>query len=1583
MKNVVFVCLMVCLCLKAQAQISDTINISVQEISISQSENYDVLEWSLGNGYVQEVSLPQLPVLRQTFVIPRDATVIGVEYSISDLREIGGSYLLKPVPEPVVISNSTISDYSIVSNANMGQKVQIVSDYDLMGYHLVEICIIPFEYSYEDNKLSIHNVSFTINYERNTRECIQTQKQSQKRYDETKNFIKSIVVNSYDVDACSDTEVVIVNNGSSGINKAPIQPEISDSGDNTYIEVIPDYIIITCDSLKEEFSRLANWKIKKGVPTIVKTVEDIYAEFTGSDNAEKIRNYLYECYIKWGDALYILLGGDSEIVPTRLVPPDSSEKNFHIPSDAYYSQLESNWSINNDGNYNVSITKTCSYIGRAPVENISECRVFVDKVLKYEKANNLDIDYSYINNYLFVAAYISKYGKLTDGVHKFIYDSLSSYHNIIKWVQLDHYNCSCTLHDKEKEFENGEEFNKENFLSALQNGGNSNLNHFHIIYHMDHSYPNSMGSSIKDKQETITNADVDNLSNGDYLSIILSGGCHPANFSYDCIAEHFINNPNGGAVAYIGNTDVGYYHEHTHSKRFYDAVLEDKDVNIGKAYQQMSLSEKKKANHRLHLLGDPEMPVWSKTPKDLDVVTSHNTSNDNEYNINVQIKNLPEGESATICIMKEDEIYFSEILSDTLIHSYSFVLRNKGKLYITITGHNYRPYESSINVDVESDNRGLEIVDIQSDSSRFDCQLMPGGFYNLNVFLKNSSSNIADSVLTLLKSNSPFISLKTENHYTDSLFLDFGDIVAGEICTHDSGTPFEIMVSKDAPETNDCNWNNANLILYAYDCNNNKRKIIDLINFEIIYSRLKIVKVNIDTIKAGTIVPFNIELENLKKSENAYVTVESNCASAEIIDSILFSTDNTFCGSIRIRDEFSVSDLPKLTLKVYSNGVLVDSLVVDLNDDVPVSGNADFRFTPGSNSISLYWNKLADATSYNIYRCDSINGDYIRINRFPISNIYFKDENSELFGTYYYKLSALNNSLVESNASEPIKAWTSFEKSDAFPVIIDDGASYGYYGATSIVDYDYDGIKEIIALARSSDEVSSKIVVLKPDGTDVFDIDDNPETISGYAYIPAAAQATPTVADIYGNGIPCVLSVTRNMDSNLSEYLYCFSSQDNNNDNKPDSLWRVELASSSYRSVIATDINSCDGKGEKEIIVRGESPYNICVVDCRGNILYTINELVGSSYGVPAVADLDNDGYKEIIAGTHDKMFVWNHDGSLRNNTVLFDDTNDRNISSTPVVCDIDNDGSKDILVATKGDSLSYIYAIRQDGSLIAGFDGSSTAANIPYQTKSSAAICHSISVGDINNDDNLEVVALGVDCVKAWRNDGTILLDYRMKGIFPDTNYIGNIFLPILADVDGDSVPDIIFSIEKNIYAIDIQGNMIVGFPIVSGTKISNMVSVSDIDRDGKNEIAVLGDGGHIYVWDTYGSPSSIEWGRSLYSTENTTEYISGYNDPWVITENITWEGGGFTNDIIVRSGIFTIPQDKTLTMRKPYRIYVMDEATLNVKSGTIENADIVVKNGGVLNISDNAKIYLRSTGGNIKSEIGATVNISSSSIE
>ena len=75
---------------------------------------------------------------------------------------------------------------------------------------------------------------------------------------------------------------------------------------------------------------------------------------------------------------------------------------------------------------------------------------------------------------------------------------------------------------------------------------------------MDHSSPEGMGTSSKDKNESISNWDVDNLNNGYYYQIVMSGGCSPADITKDCIAEHFINNPQGGAVAFIGNADTGW-----------------------------------------------------------------------------------------------------------------------------------------------------------------------------------------------------------------------------------------------------------------------------------------------------------------------------------------------------------------------------------------------------------------------------------------------------------------------------------------------------------------------------------------------------------------------------------------------------------------------------------------------------------------------------------------------------------------------------------------------------------------------------------------------------------------------------------------------------------------------------------------------------------------------------------------------------------------------------------------------------------------------------------------------------------------
>lgn len=79
---------------------------------------------------------------------------------------------------------------------------------------------------------------------------------------------------------------------------------------------------------------------------------------------------------------------------------------------------------------------------------------------------------------------------------------------------------------------------------------------------MDHSSAGSMGTSSKDKNESVSNWDIDNLHNGYYYNILMSGGCSPADITKDCIVEHFLTNSDGGAVAVFGNTDSGYSDEH-------------------------------------------------------------------------------------------------------------------------------------------------------------------------------------------------------------------------------------------------------------------------------------------------------------------------------------------------------------------------------------------------------------------------------------------------------------------------------------------------------------------------------------------------------------------------------------------------------------------------------------------------------------------------------------------------------------------------------------------------------------------------------------------------------------------------------------------------------------------------------------------------------------------------------------------------------------------------------------------------------------------------------------------------------------
>lgn len=139
----------------------------------------------------------------------------------------------------------------------------------------------------------------------------------------------------------------------------------------------------------------------------------------------------------------------------------------------------------------------------------------------------------------------------------------------------------------------------------------------------------------------------------------------------------------------------------------------------------------KKPFVRLHLLGDPEMPVWSDTPKTFDVNVTRWSAISNTYRFNVRINNLPEGEGALVCFKKDNECYYKMVISDNEFHTFAYSPKITGTMTITVTARNFIPYEKSFKIatDLVGDFSIAEIVN-------FNGKAKIGARTSLNIGIK-------------------------------------------------------------------------------------------------------------------------------------------------------------------------------------------------------------------------------------------------------------------------------------------------------------------------------------------------------------------------------------------------------------------------------------------------------------------------------------------------------------------------------------------------------------------------------------------------------------------------------------------------------------------------------------------------------------------------------------------------------------------------------------------------------------------------------------------------------------------------------
>lgn len=1618
-KYILTVLLALLLCTVLHAQISGTIKWKQNvDFSIQITNEYtEILAKSMC--YTEEVGSPKIPYCVKSFILPNNAEVSTIRITSVSKRLIGENLLVIPTQYPTPVGegySSWIDPNEKVynsSNSFPGQYAEVISDRVDFGYHIVSVKFCPIEYIPLERKLYLCDFSFLLEYsvsEALFRTSI-PEKQSKRLSALDRDYVQSIVDNADMLDSFMQY---------TNKSLSPVEA------------VTPEYLIITNESLKNTFQVLANWKTKKGVPTIIETVESIIEKYRGGDAQEKIRNYLEDIKSIYG-SLFVLLGGDTNVIPARMKRTRQSGKNALYAVDYYYACAgKGTWHVSGNDmfidDFGSNAFELAFKLGRAPVESQTEAEVFVNKVINYEKCIGIEDD-RYYNNSLVVDAFIDNGECDSYLVYNDAKDSLVCYYNKYKenttnnvksWFIFDDYlgtgSSRCMYYNawkkiicyedketKKKYYDpvpggtclpGNEELSSASFLAALNNGGNSNYGHFHIVYHMDHSSPNSMGASSKMKNQSISKFDVDKLSNGNYNQIVMSGGCTPADITKDCITEHFLNNPNGGAVAFIGNTDIGWADEHRQYKYFCNELYK-KAPSLTNRYDLSYLHIKantlnntpvNEGNCSLHLFGDPEMQVWTGVPQNLNVSITPSSIQNGSATITVTINNLPDSQTAMVCLQKGDEVYTVRTMQNGT-QSFTISPKTTGVVDVTITSHNFRPFETTIPVGI-SPNAVLHVSNLTYDDDKTgesngnnDKQLDAGEKIELSVTLKNEGGAASGIVTGRLACNSTEISLINN-------VASFGKINAG--ASQVSNTKFVFAIDKDCQGHIENGRDSIEFVLTLTDGTNsvNEKFQIGVCAPEIEMGNQKVTWTSNGntTIEAGETIKMDIDLMNVgnaKATGLKAVLISNNaqvsCPSVQIVyPSISFAETKTNTAAFQFQTSASYIGTLNLTLQVSNEyGKTWNFPVNPLSRPAAINISA-INSQAFSSSINVYWTSMGSKISYNIYRSDNgENGTYKKLNKFPLTATYYLDENLPGCTMFYYKVAAVSDNGNESEWSAAYQAWTSYPVVSPFPLRIATG-TYSSVSSPNIADVDNDGKQEIFWLYEDRYETrTSYLMGFRPTGEELFDIDGNVTTVSGFAKTPTMLTNQVAFGDLAGNGEQNIVVSTWDDLYRDKNAVYCYSPFDKDGDHKPDLLWEKKIPYSMFQSPVIANLDG-SSDGTMEVIIKSHQTSDIFILDHNGNELRRLNPNVADkndhNYSALTVADLDNDGQMEIIA-SYDSLgiYIWRQDGTPFT-TNPFWGAGVLRLASAPVVCDLDGDGKKEIIFSQRQMAESHIFAISLEGDkTVAGWDGSQT---IPYTVNVvGSTLDHTLSVGDINNDGHPEVVILGHEMVKAWKHTGEFLFSKPINGLFPQENYAANIDAPILADVDGDAIPDVVFCCKNFIYALHNDGSDIVGFPIISDEQFLVAPCVADIDNDGKNEL-IAGNEKDLYVWKTEGIPTAIEWGVYRGNPQNTGEYFSTVCKPMLINADETWDGESPCGNVVLQSGRLVVPGGKTMTLNNTSAVIVRSGTTLEVDGGSILNARLMVQKGGTVVVKNNGLIKLRS-GAGFEMENGAVLDL------
>ncbi|MCA9712299.1 MAG: VCBS repeat-containing protein, partial [Myxococcales bacterium] len=257
---------------------------------------------------------------------------------------------------------------------------------------------------------------------------------------------------------------------------------------------------------------------------------------------------------------------------------------------------------------------------------------------------------------------------------------------------------------------------------------------------------------------------------------------------------------------------------------------------------------------------------------------------------------------------------------------------------------------------------------------------------------------------------------------------------------------------------------------------------------------------------------------------------------------------------------------------------------------------------------------------------------------------------------------------------------------------------------------------------------------------------------------------------------------------------------------------------------VTAALGDIDGDGLPELVAVQYQTHNLIAFEHDGSLKWTGANWPGYNFGAIALADLDNDGDVEIVAGN----LIADHNGAAI--LTLGDVAGSSGFGNASAVADLDGDGDQEVVLGRS--------AFHHDGTQL--WSQGSLAVGYPQ-------------VANLDADPQPEVLLETANGITVLEHDGAIKYQNLRPTGAPASN---NSWMrpSTVHDFDGDGTSEYALSSSSDYSVYEQDASIVWSAPVVDSTGVAAGTAF-DFLGDGVAE-AMYADETNLYIYDGTGTP-------------------------------------------------------------------------------------------------------------------------------